>query len=72
MFSHKNLFDFTRLPYASNCGDVSLFIFLRKNEAKKSTSLSNRFAFKGVRDVKAYFVRSMGHIITSQTEDDEC
>jgi len=31
-------------------GVVSLVIFLEKNEVKKASSLSNRFAFKGVRD----------------------
>jgi len=33
-----------------NCGVVALSFFLEKNETKKSSSLSNRCAFKGVRD----------------------
>ncbi len=60
MFSYKCTLDFTRLPFIPNCGDASLSFFLEKNETKKSTSLSNRFAFKGVRDVKGVLCTIIG------------
>jgi len=53
-------FSFEKLPRNPNCGDVSLSFFLEKNETKKSTSLSNRFAFKGVRDVRSVLCTIIG------------
>jgi len=47
-------------PFVSlclNCGVVLSSFFLEKNEVKKASPLSKRFAFKGVRGDKDTLVR---------------